>query len=591
MTISPPFELREIPTSSAWMLRKAEDFLLENGLELDRGIGYLLGVYDSDDNLVGTGGLDGDTIKCIALHPETRGLDLASSLIGSLYSKALEEGARSVKVFTKPENRRMFESLGFSTVGTATGAIMLENGFNGIGDYLKALREMPRGERNGVIVMNANPPTLGHQYLIREAARQVDRLTVIPVAENIGNDFSEASRIRVLKALTAAIPNAEVAPSSPYTISSSTFPSYFLKKKTAVAKAQMELDLDIFGRHIAPALAATVRFAGTEPIDEMTRAYNDAMRRILPDFGIETVEIDRLQSDGGPVSASQVRRLLGLFRTADAMALTPRATWPLLVARAATLALHAEAALTPKPGLVDRADSGSHTDMDFALMTLSADTVGEGFSEMALLAWEESDIGRLTAGLVEIGKDTERRMLAATGGVNTHRGAIFSLGLTVAAACRILATAECLRGEFTPQAMSAMIARLAAGIDRPDDTHGERVRRRHGGKGALDMARDGYTELFGRWLPEIAGRHTDENALLRLLLRIISELDDTNAIHRAGAEEALAARREAADLLKDFSTDGLRRLNESFIRRNLSHGGAADMLALTILAASLFENK
>ena len=147
---------------------------------------------------------------------------------------------------------------------------------------------------------------------------------------------------------------------SDYAISAATFPTYFLKKLDDATDTQIALDLDLFVNHIAKPLGVTVRFAGSEPEDALTRRYNELMAEILPNF----VEIPRLEQNGNPISATSLRRALDKGNLKEAMEYIPVSSTPYLVADLAERALRLELDTTPKPGLVDRQDNGAHKDMD-----------------------------------------------------------------------------------------------------------------------------------------------------------------------------------------------------------------------------------
>ena len=144
--------------------RQVEDFLGSNGLRLGE-VDLYLAVLSADGAILAGGGLQRDILKCLAVSAEARSLGLSVPLISRLLSVASERGYTNVKVFTKPENLSVFESLGFKLLASAPKAILLENG-RGLADYCAYLRAHPAP---GVIIMNANPLTLGHRYLIEQA--------------------------------------------------------------------------------------------------------------------------------------------------------------------------------------------------------------------------------------------------------------------------------------------------------------------------------------------------------------------------------------------------------------------------------------
>lgn len=579
--------------------RKVERFLEANQLRLDEVDYYAIVTEPDGDEILAGGGLQGDIIKCIAVDERLRDAHLSNRLISHLISEAAQRGHHSVKVFTKPQNRQVFESLGFHLVGEAPLAILMENG-HGIDDYTKYLRScvaiqpQPTEKASvGVIVMNANPFTLGHRYLIEQAVQQVDRLFIIPVKEECSL-FPYAERKAMMEAAVIqsnkipkcqgnSLPIGEgrggafVLEGSPYAISAATFPTYFLKQLSDAADTQMLLDIDIFRRHIAPALEATVRFVGSEPNDALTCRYNELLQQQLPAVKV----IERKRQDGTVISASLVRKALAEGRFAEAAALVPPTTTPYLLAHLACNALQQELDTTPKPGLVDQHDSGAHADMDYRVMQRSIHALRPYFVKLAQTSLQgNTDYATISA----IGIEAERAMLAATHGVNTHRGALFSMGLAV------------VQGTILTKSQSNKASDLQAGIIRlanqfPDtrDTHGSRAVSQYHAKGALAMAREGYEQLFTDWLPLLRNLKDqgDPYAHHKTLLRIMSKIDDTNILHRRGAEVAQQVKMEAARLLADFSSEQLENMNRRFIAANISPGGAADMLALTIFIQTI----
>jgi len=168
----------------------------------------------------------------------------------------------------------------------------------------------PEGAKAGAIVLNGNPFTLGHQYLVETAARQVERLFVFVVREE-GSAFPFAARYRMAEDGTRHLANVVVLDTSRYAVSAATFPSYFLRQDDDRARLQMEVDARLFGQHLAPAAGITRRFVGHEPYCPTTAAYNRAMAAVLPEYGVELVEIERAQGgDGRFVSATRVRAAL-----------------------------------------------------------------------------------------------------------------------------------------------------------------------------------------------------------------------------------------------------------------------------------------
>ena len=579
------FEICDMPLSLKSNRMKVERFLADNGLRLE-DVDYYAVATDDDGNIVVGGGLQGNVIKCIAVGAAARETGLSNKLISHLITMATQQGAETIKVFTKPDNRTVFQSMGFNVIASAPQAILMENGVKGIGNYCDYLRRM-RGDRPdgaAAIVMNANPFTLGHRYLVEQAAKEVSTLYVIAVRED-RSSFSYAERLAMIQAGCKGLDNVVVIEGSDYAISELTFPTYFLKQVTDATDTHITLDLDLFARHIAPALGVTTRYVGSEPIDELTRRYNELMQEQLPQRGITVKTVERLMQDGQPVSASRVRQALADGSLNKAAALVPATTVPYLIAQLATEALRAELYTTPKPGLVDRNDNGAHKDMDLAMMSRSIDALQPYFVKLALLGCNDSMPD--TEDVRQIGIDAERAMLDATGGVNTHRGALFSMGLT------ILAAAWCMahEGKVNVEQLQDLIKQVAAGFAPTAGTHGNDAVNAHRVMGALDLAKAGYPQLFSNWLPAYRGYFADdkETASHRLLLLIMSQLDDTNVIHRVGFEQAQEVKHEARALLENYSATDMEAMNRNYIARNVSPGGSADMVALTIFIHSILN--
>ncbi|MVV47577.1 triphosphoribosyl-dephospho-CoA synthase [Pseudomonas sp. PB120] len=260
-----------------------------------------------------------------------------------------------------------------------------------------------------------------------------------------------------------------------------------------------------------------------------------------------------------------------------------------LAERLADLAVDAlidEADLSPKPALVDRRGNGAHTDLHLGLMQASALSLWPAFKEMAEAAIEFGDVGLpLREAVGRIGREGERDMLATTGGVNTHRGAIWALGLLVAAVA--------LEPEATAaSAVTLRAARLALLDDRYAPrplSHGAQVAQRYGARGAREEAQLGFPAVTQRALPQLkrsrAAGHGEQNARLDALLAIMTNLADTCVLYRAG-EQGLQTMQLGAQAVLDAggsaSLVGRRRLHEldqELIALNASPGGAADLLA------------
>lgn len=580
-TFGQNFEIRSIPLSIKSYKNKVEKFLNDNDLRLD-GVDYYAGVFliGEDDILLGGGGLQGNVIKCIAITDDLRETGMGTKLISHLYLQAINNGEDTVRVFTKPENKEIFTSLGFKLLATSDKAILLENG-NGLKHYCDYLASLRREGENGAIVMNANPFTLGHRYLIETAAKEVNNLYIIVVKEN-RSLFSYNDRKQMITKGTEDLKNVIICEGSDYQISNTTFPTYFLKEITDATDTQISLDLDLFSKHIAPALNIKKRFIGTEPKDVLTNRYNYLIKSILPEKCIKVVEVDRLQNESNVIiSATTVRECLSNFDFYGAKQLVYPTTIPFLLSYLAVQSIKAELDTTPKPGLVDKADNGAHSDMDYNLMLKSIYSLHPYFTELSCLAYNEDVIN--IDKIKTIGIEAEKQMLFTTNGVNTYKGALFSMGLVLYAASYLCRQND----KIQEQQLQKTIKLLSSKFSQPDDTHGKKVIEKHNIKGALNSAIDGYTLLFDEWLPFFIKHKNEEHSLIKLLLFIMTNLDDTNIYYRKGEEVVAHVKQQAQEILDDFSIDRVEKLNREFVKENISPGGAADMLSLTLFIDSI----
>lgn len=264
---------------------------------------------------------------------------------------------------------------------------------------------------------------------------------------------------------------------------------------------------------------------------------------------------------------------------------------PVQIAALAHRALMEELDATPKPGLVDRANSGAHLDMNHATFVRSADALKPHFYSFAILGgqWTIQNEMNLLAILRRPGIDAETAMYAATNRVNTHKGAIFSLGLLCAAAGRHAAMGL----ELTADALCETVSRMTAGIceqelgSENDSTAGQRIYAKYGALGARGEAESGFLSVRRHGLPVLEAalkRSEDRNtALVRTLISLIANVTDTNVLARRGSDCALWLRKQAGLVLEDFSLERVSALDEMCIAQGVSPGGCADLLAVTVL--------
>ena len=283
-----------------------ENLLQKAGLTPDKDTDQTVTVWEGE-SLIATGSRKGNLLKCIAVDPAHRGEDLTAAVLSRLRNDAFQAGYKHLFLYTKPENLQMFEGLFFYPIAQTDTVLLMEDRRNGIREFLDSLPEALPGEKIGAAVMNCNPFTLGHRYLIETAAKECDHVYVFVLSEDQSR-FSAKDRMEMVRLGTKDLGNVTVLPTGPYLISSATFPTYFLKDREQAAQIHCRLDIEIFTKYFVPRFGITHRYVGTEPLSPMTAQYNEALKTYLKDITLR--EVSRLEKEDAPVSASRVRSLL-----------------------------------------------------------------------------------------------------------------------------------------------------------------------------------------------------------------------------------------------------------------------------------------
>ncbi|MCH3960253.1 MAG: [citrate (pro-3S)-lyase] ligase [Selenomonas sp.] len=309
-------DVAKIFPSDRHALAQVDTLLAAEGIRRDPNLDYICGIYE-DDQLIATGSAFGNTLRCFAVDHGHQGEGLLNTIITHLMDIQQERGNYDIFLYTKIKTARFFHDLGFYEIARVDDAlIFMENQRDGFTHCLDRFQREAAAisapadpaKPVGAIVMNANPFTRGHQYLISQAASQTSLLHLFLLSED-ASLFPFAIRQEFVRAGIAALPNVVLHASGPYIISQATFPSYFQKDDDAVSRSHACLDIAIFQR-IARALGITCRYVGEEPFSHVTSLYNQIMQDELPRTGIDCHVLPRLESAGQAISASTVRQLL-----------------------------------------------------------------------------------------------------------------------------------------------------------------------------------------------------------------------------------------------------------------------------------------
>ena len=297
-------------------LAKVDALLVQEGLRRDANLDYTCAMYDSRGCVIATGSCFGNTLRCLAVSKFHQGEGLLNEILTHLMDVQYERGNIRLFLYTKINSAKFFEDLGFYEIARVDDALVfMENRKTGFADYLKGLVKTADAAQPGkasgksaALVLNANPFTLGHQYLVEKAAACCRILHLFILSEDTGL-IPFSIRKKLVLAGVAHVPNVICHDSGPYIISGATFPSYFLKDEDMVIKSHAGLDITLFIQ-IARALSVTSRFAGEEPYSHVTRIYNQIMAERLPAAGIDFTIVPRKEAAGSPISASKVRQYL-----------------------------------------------------------------------------------------------------------------------------------------------------------------------------------------------------------------------------------------------------------------------------------------
>lgn len=320
-----------LKTTSESDKKRLDDFLCRQGLTLDKDIEYSMVLTDSG-KIVAAGSFSGRILKCIAVDKEYKGEGLAARVVTHLINEQYRRGRTHLFIYTKPENKLIFSDLGFYPVAEVPSKVVLmENRSDGIKKYLK---EVSLGRKKGgfsaAVVVNCNPFTLGHKFLIEYAAARCDHLDIFVVWED-KSIFPAEIRYRLVKEGVGHIPNTAVHKGKDYIISEATFPSYFIKEYQEYVETHARLDVTVFADYIAPALGIVKRFVGEEPYCPVTSVYNNIMKEILPAKGIGVETVPRVSHKGQAISASRVRELIQRGEMEEVKELAPITTYNFLI--------------------------------------------------------------------------------------------------------------------------------------------------------------------------------------------------------------------------------------------------------------------
>lgn len=325
------FDIERVNLKNEEAVNEVKKFLNQNDLDLDENVDYTL-VIRHDDKIKGTCSKAGSVLKCFAISEELRGEGMSEKLITELNNKLFEEGIYHSFIFTKPKNVPIFKGLNYKLVCEVEKVALLESGLSDIHKYLDRIEkeyDLSEKKDRAAIVMNCNPFTLGHRYLIEAASKLSEEVLVFIVQED-KSLFPFDVRYSLVREGVKDLSNVKVIKGGEYIISSVTFPAYFLREENEILRAYTSLDSEIFLKYFCERFNITKRFVGEEPFCNVTNIYNETLQNKFKNYGKELVVINRKENKGEKISASTVRKLIKDDNMMKVKEIVPKVTYDFL---------------------------------------------------------------------------------------------------------------------------------------------------------------------------------------------------------------------------------------------------------------------
>ncbi len=324
------YNTQKINLNSKIEVNRVEEFLKGFALKYE-DVDYTL-IIEEEGEIIATCSKKNNIVKCFAVSENHQGQGISNILITDITNKLFEEGMYHNFIFTKPTNNFLFQGLGYKVIVDTDKVSLLEAGNKNIHSELKNIKKnygLKEEEQYAALIMNCNPFTLGHKYIVEKAAME-NRNVIIFVVEEEKSSFPFQVRFQLIKEGVKEFKNVTVIPGGNYIISSATFPNYFLRKDDDILKEYTKIDGNVFGKYFCKELSITKRYVGSEPYCNVTNTYNETLKEVLPKYGVEVKVIERCQIENKAISASRVRELLKEGRLEEVRELVPITTYEFL---------------------------------------------------------------------------------------------------------------------------------------------------------------------------------------------------------------------------------------------------------------------
>ncbi len=311
------------------------NLLASEGIRFEENVDITFGHYESG-KLVATASIFKNIIKCVVIDSAFTGGAMFNELMTVCLNEIARRNYEGAFVYTKPMYEKSFATIGFKLIETAgNDLIFMERNRHGFDEYIKNLSATKIDDYNiGAIVLNANPFTLGHRFLIDYAYRQSNHLHIFVVSED-ESYFKTDDRYNMVKEAISDLKDVTLHKTDYYLVSSATFPSYFIQDDSSVTETHARLDARIFKYHIAKALDIDYRYVGSEPASFATNIYNLTMSKVFmtePKPGKPTlIEIPRKEKNGQVISASLIRKYINDGHVEKIKDLVPTSTYDYII--------------------------------------------------------------------------------------------------------------------------------------------------------------------------------------------------------------------------------------------------------------------
>lgn len=330
-------KIEKVNYKNKFEMNEVKKILEKNSLKFDESCDYTILMRNDNDKVVATVSKSRNTLKCFAIDDSIRGQGGSGILVTNILNKIFDEGYNNSFVFTKISNKEIFENIGYKEVVSTDSVSLLEIGINNIEksiENIKKTYDLMEKKQRAMLVMNCNPFTLGHQYIVEKASFENEEVIVFVVEED-KSVFTFKVRYELVKNGCSHLKNVKVIPGTEYIISNATFPNYFLKKEDDSLIEYTKLDVTIAGKIFAPKLGITKRYVGEEPFCPMTSKYNETIIKFFPKFGIEVIVVPRKEIEERAISATEVRKILASEDIGKLKLLVPKTTYDFLISDSA----------------------------------------------------------------------------------------------------------------------------------------------------------------------------------------------------------------------------------------------------------------